>query len=186
MKLRATIIFLVIFVTSMSLFIAAMIWATNRNSDSDTAETEIISITDFVNNLSEATYTKRGRIVADESHESLRITISQNQRTIEHLSGYDETVVKKQTYGNNGDAYEEFIYALKLLGYENKKESITDDSRGVCPNGYVFRYAFSNAGDTILSHWRSSCGSGSTTSTGFDSLFEKQIPDYNEFVRDIF
>lgn len=142
---------------------------------------------DFKKDTRSVTYTAQGRVVGEEEHRRVRIHVSPSERTIDLIEGYDESVVKTQTFANVQDAYDVFIASLKNLGYDSFNRQVTADERGFCPLGKRYVYEAELQNDSKLRSWSTSCGRKEGSFTGNASLvrrvFEAQIPEYKEFVK---
>jgi hypothetical protein len=150
---------------------------------------EVAKVTDYINGNSKVQYTKYGEIVADEERRTLKIYVSENERVIEVLKGYNETIEQRQTYPNNYESYKNFMYALDKEGFTDKKETSVTNPTGVCPNGYTYFYKLSSLGDEITNLWNSSCkplgGDLGNNGSRIRDLFTKQIPDYSTIVKNV-
>lgn len=133
-------------------------------------------------------WTVKGAVNATEEHREIRITVSRNGRNVEVIQGYEGNVIKANPLSNTEAAFSEFLHSLERAGFRKvKNTSLTDDS-GVCPTGQRFIYEVKNTDDEDLRLWAASC-SGVGTFAGqvaiIENLFKKQIPDYNDFTRDV-
>ena len=135
--------------------------------------------------------TDRGPIVADENFRSYQITITPSSRTMTTYEGYLENTIDAKTYENNTPAYEEFVYALSRAGMMNGDEldGDADDTRGVCANGHVYEYEVLQSERTIKRLWTTSCrkidGSLKGDNDAIQDLFEDQIPDSRDLIREL-
>ncbi|MCA9332844.1 hypothetical protein KDA00_03140 [Candidatus Saccharibacteria bacterium] len=145
--------------------------------------------TDFINNKSKVQYTRYGAIVANEERRTLKIYVSENERVIEILKGYNELVEKRQTFPNNPESYNVFMHALDKEGFTRKKSTKVDNPTGVCANGSTFFYKLSELGNEVTNLWNSSCqplgGDLGNNGARIRSLFTNQIPNYSEFIRGV-
>ncbi len=133
--------------------------------------------------------TTRGEVTADETRRAIRITVTQQERAIEVLEGYEETVVSRQTFPNNSDAYKVFLSALSAGGFTREQDTEFKDERGVCPFGKRHVYRLQDGSEQVFRAWSTSCrrsqGSFGGNSNTVIRLFEQQIPDYRTVVRGI-
>lgn len=135
--------------------------------------------------------TNQGRLVGDTERRAIAIVVTANERRLEVLSGFDETVVRTESFPNTSAAYETFLIALNGAGFTQDRESTIKDDRAACPLGrrYIYEVRDSNGGD-LMRLWGTTCGkSAPGTVDGNEStirrLFEAQIPDYTKRVRDV-
>jgi hypothetical protein len=129
-------------------------------------------------------FTVTGPVTADPKHTGYRITVGRDSSTIEVTQGYEDTVIKAQTYGNNSNAYADFLRAIDLQNYtRGNDDKDKADFRGVCPNGSRYTYEIEDAGKTVQRYWNGSCGGGTFQGRGniVRGLFNRQIPDFNSF-----
>ncbi len=128
--------------------------------------------------------TINGKVVGEEQHRSIRITISHTNRILEVLRGYEFAVDKNQTFSNNDAAYDVFLHALDNAGFIRERNFTPRDERGVCPLGNQFIYELKDSTDIKL--WSTSCNSKEGTFAGqaklIQDLFKAQIPDYSKLV----
>jgi hypothetical protein len=148
----------------------------------------VAQLVDYADKNSEVSLTTIGKVVGNEQHRSVRITVSANERRIEILSGYDQQVLSSQTYANNQEAYETFLSALGGQGFTRSKKTSITDPRSVCPTGLHYQYLVTENSEEKSNLWSVSCdksGSFSGRSGTIRELFQRQIPDYNQQVRGI-
>ncbi len=188
MKYVLSVIGMIIFgVIAVILFSKSV---TNNNAGSVQVGIEQVHTTDYINDRSKVQYTKYGKIIANEERRTLKIYVSERERVIEVLKGYDELVEVRKSYNNNHESYKTFMYALDKEGFTRKQSTTVENPTGICAKGYTYFYKLSEVGNNITNLWNSSCKSlgGDLGNKGTDirSLFEKQIPDYNEVVKGVF
>lgn len=134
--------------------------------------------------------TTQGKLVGQTERRAIRIKVTQTERRVEILTGYEEAVERAHTFSNTQAAYENFLIALEELGFSRKRENISrDDERGACPTGRTYVYELKEFSQQRLRLWNSSCGSKSGTLGGNGSsvrkVFEAQIPDYRKVVKGV-
>jgi hypothetical protein len=136
---------------------------------------------------SEVSLTIDGPINANSKHQGVRITVDRNNATYEQLVGYDGQVVEMQQFPNSQNAYETFLLALERAGFRHGSKTVTQDSRGFCPQGNRFIYVLKQGDRVIQQYWASNCNDvksylGAVNLT--NSLFQAQIPNYNVLSQD--
>lgn len=133
--------------------------------------------------------TTRGQVKADETRRAIRISVSQHERVIEVLEGYEENVVSRQTFPNNPEAYKIFLSALTGAGFAREQETDFEDERGVCPFGRRHVFRLQEGSEQVHRTWTTSCRNGRGSFGGNLSitrrLFEQQIPDYTTVIRGV-
>lgn len=126
---------------------------------------------------------------AQQLHRQTVITVGQDQITFSVLSGYENQVLRTQTYNNNSAGYGAFLAGLQVEGFTDTiNNSKLQDERGYCPQGHRYIFTLFNGSNTIERTWSTSCGNIGTfkgrTSTIRD-LFTKQVPDYDTLIQNI-
>lgn len=169
----------------------AIILITSRGSDTTGSANSPkkpagVSLFDYDNGESAVKMTIQGRLVGEDRRQAARVTVTQSQRKIELLSGYEENVAKSETFANTPAAYSTFLRALNNANYTKKRKVVTDDERGTCPTGNRYIYELTKGTEKVQRLWATSCASGDGTFAGSGSLirgmFRDQIPDYDKFL----
>lgn len=133
-------------------------------------------------------FTTDGIINGDELHRSIRITVSNNTRTLDVLQGYNPQVIQTNTFVNNQEAYDIFLRAISNEGFllKTKSSKAVTDERGLCPLGFRYILDLNQDGDDLSRLWASTCGSKVGDAAGaistLQELFEDQIPNYQNLV----
>lgn len=158
----------------------------NRSADDEPKAVPVNSVlTDYITSASEVRYIQDGKIVGDDQHRAIRISISDDKRELEILQGYDGQVIDRHLFSNDRAAYDVFMYALANAQFiaERKNVKVTDE-KGVCPTGRRYIYELRNNDETVKRLWNVSCNTASGTFAGQSSLvrqlFQQQIPDYHK------
>lgn len=151
------------------------------------------SATQKVNKLSpdasEVSYTMYGRIVGEEDRRAIRIIVTTNERRIEILQGYNETVISSQRFDNNDSAFQAFLLALEAGGFTTHDTSIKTDERDICPLGTRNVYYTKYKDSKTVRSWLTSCGAKGASFRGssdvVDTLFKDQISNYDDLTNDV-
>ncbi len=148
---------------------------------------KITKMADFDNNTNAVvSWTMQGRLVGENQRRSLRITITESERTAEILDGYEQTPDKTQTEGNTQAAFATFLRALDNLNFGRPRNFKTSDERGFCPTGNRFVYQLDDGSNQVFRTWADSCQSGDGTFGGVaattGTVFKAQITDYGKFI----
>lgn len=145
-------------------------------------------LVDYSKKNSSVSFTTYGRLVGNDQRRAIRITVNANERRIEVLNGYNESVSSVQTYANTQDAYANFLSALGNYGFDRSRTSSITDPRGQCPSGNRYSYELTEAGQSKSNLWATTCetkgtfaGNGPTVR----NLFKQQIPDYEKQVQPV-
>lgn len=146
-----------------------------------------IHLADYANKSeSSVIWTMQGRLVGEDSHESVRISVTPTYRRAEILEGYTNKVTKSVEFPNNKEGYTEFMLALDNLRYGQERRVRQPDDRGMCPTGYRYIYELHEGDTQKLRLWSDSCISSEGTMAGqatvIRQIFKAQITDYNKFV----
>jgi hypothetical protein len=174
------------------LLILVVLLVARRNpaptSPTQTGKKQVV-VTDFADKSATAQLTMRGEVTGDEDRRSIRISVSKQERVVEILKGYNETVENRQSFSNTDSAYSNFLSALENAGFALEKETSIKDERGVCPLGKRYVYKLVDGSDQVFRLWNTSCGAkqGSFGGDGglVRTLFQNQIPDYRTLVRGV-
>ena len=150
-----------------------------------------LSYSEYQKNGAKLRFSIVGPVVADENHREVVYEIGQGSRSVKLFKGYNSTLVKEQSLGNNYSAYDAFAKSLYTAGFTNERQSQKDSKySGECPAGNIYTAELVDADNKVQkSLWRVSC----TTKTGSLSasyqtlleLFKSQFPDYKNFTSDI-
>jgi hypothetical protein len=167
-------------------FVLAIILITG-NSSTQPAQTgaKKIALADYIDRDSALVFTQQGKIVGDQDYRSVRISINRIDRRVDVMQGYDNVVIKSQTFANTSAGYNTFVKALDLAGYTRQRTSKFNNEVGVCPLGNRFIYQLTVDGKDVQRTWSTSCGLQGTFGGNIvtvHSLFRSQIPGYNSFV----
>ena len=156
------------------------------SSKPKTDNSKTTNLAQYASRDSFVVYTVQGKVGGDDTHRSIRITVTPTERRIEILRGYENFVERSQTYDNTQAAYESFLAALDRAGFGRKQQAKFDSSKGVCPLGKRYYYELDNNGDKEIDTWGSSCSRAEGNFGGainlVRTLFESQITDYNKQV----
>ncbi len=148
------------------------------------------TLVSYADTSTEVRYTMEGQINARENHRVVQIGVSRDYRTYTLFDGYQGSVIKTETLGNDRDAYEAFLAALQNSGYTRARIATKGvNPLGACPTGRRSHYDIVQAGDTVQSLWSTTCSSIRGTFAGsagtVQKLFEAQIPDYSKLVQGV-
>lgn len=126
-------------------------------------------------------------VEADQTHQQMRIDVSKYSSDVFLYQGYENTLVKNQSFASNPDAYSDFLRGLDLQGYTaGDPDEALADWRGQCPVGTRYIYEIIDGSSTVQQYWSSSCGKEVPGTfegnvSGVNNLYEAQIPDFGEF-----
>ncbi|HSX36880.1 MAG TPA: hypothetical protein VLG13_02050 [Patescibacteria group bacterium] len=144
----------------------------------------------YANTDTEVRLTIDGPVNAPQNHNSIRITIGQNDTTYQQIQGYDGNSVNTQTFAMTESAYDVFLHALQHAGYTlgNDDKNLKDE-RGYCPLGNRYIFEIIQNGSDLERYWTTNCSSTPSTFKGrasiILSLFKAQVPGYDELVSDV-
>ncbi len=146
--------------------------------------TTVQQLGDFASTDAVARLTIDGPINADQNHQSVQITVGNDDTTYQQFQGYQGTVVNQQNFVNNQAAYSNFLFALGHAGYllgDNSK--LLANEKGYCALGNRYVFELIEGGDTIQRYWATSCGNGSPRTYKGNlsltlTLFQRQVPNY--------
>lgn len=172
--------YIVAFLIGIGLIVLLFVWIFHGSS-SQSQTTNKPRLTSYANTSTVVQYLDDYQINAQQDHRQVVITVGQDQITFSVLGGYENQVLRTQTYTNTQAGYSAFLAALQVEGFTNTDSKKPQDERGFCPEGHRYIFTLSNGSNTIERAWSTSCGNiGSfkgNTATIRD-LFTKQVPDY--------
>lgn len=170
-------------------FLAIFFVSNNKDKDQPNQQSAPVKLTSLINQDVAPSVTTEGKLTGDDTRRAIRITVKGGSRTINILQGYNETVIKTQTFDNNQAAFEPFLQALDNAGFTKSQTGMYTDSSGVCPTGNIYRYSYTSYNDSTHELWSASCGVGVGPFAGdgarIRQLFEAQITNYDEFVNGV-
>lgn len=151
----------------------------------------VTKLADFDDNAAtRVSLTIQGKVAGEDQRRAIRISVTQDQRIIEVLSGYDERVEKRAEFANTDSGFATFLRALDGLNFGRERRVAQADDRAVCPLGNRYIYRLAEGSHEIMRTWSTSCrrDEGSFNGTRpeqIQQLFKLQITDYNRFVQGI-
>lgn len=170
------------FIATLGLIILLIVLLFNGGGNKAKVPSTSKTLNSYATTDAEVSMTIDGPIVADQDHQQIRVVVSNNDATFQHVQGYQGDVINQQSYANNVDAFTNFLFALGRVGFTNGNRSSTlKDERGYCPLGDRYIFELTQDGQTIERFWATSCGGTKTYSGNLDTtitLFQRQIPDY--------
>lgn len=173
----------------LALFVVIIILISGGSGSKAAKPTTTTSLVDYNKSSTSVSFTTQGPIVGDEDYREIRITISQSKRVVQILKGYNQNVIKAQTFSNNEKAYQVFLAALDLAGFRSEKKSTIGDYSGTCSQGDRFIYKLTDNNKDIENTWANSCISRQGTFAGItsdvESLFQAQISNYSDITADV-
>ncbi len=162
---------------------------TGPSSNASVKAPVVINLLDQDNANSSLKITTQGRLVGEDQRRSIRITVSQSQRTIEVIQGYENNVIKSQSFDNTPAAYSTFIRAINNAGFTKYRKGANGDERGACPQGQRYIYELNKGSERLQRLWSSSCNSSDGSLAGSASrirqIFQDQIPGYERYIADV-
>lgn len=170
------------------LFIVAMLVFNRGDDPAQPTPLRSSQLVEFADKNSTVSHTTVGKVVGNEQHYSIRITVTPVERRLEILNTYDDNVIRSQTFQNTGSAYENFLSAIGGQGFITSKETSIRDQRSACPTGTRYTYDLRENGDSRVNLWSTSCNSNGTfagRAATIRQLFQRQIPDYDRLVTDV-
>ena len=184
MKFVFGVLVFIITAIVLIILIVSLLRGLNSTTTPKTVLASSYNLTDSGALEASAKFTVSGPIVADEKHQSVRITIDKSSRKVEILKGYKNIVDKTQTLPNSAEAYGAFLAALKAAQFANYRQN-NADIRTSCVTGNRYNFELSAIGTKKVDSWTTSCNGKSGTFAGDASntaqLFRAQIPNYSDF-----
>lgn len=170
-------------------FVFAMIFSKGNSPEQAATPTQQAkTLIDYAQQNSTVTLTTVGRVVGVEEQRSVRVAVTPSERRLEIMSGFGETVLSTQSFGNTQVGYESFLAALGGQGFLSSRKTSITDPRSHCPTGQRYEYKLSEADSVVSDLWSVSCDKAGTfagRTSVVRTLFNGQIPDYNRLVTDV-
>lgn len=169
--------------------IALILGLIGRGDRPATIDDERSTLTEHMDSSSEVTFTTYGRIIADEEFRAIRIRVSDRERSVEVLRGYNLAVEERQRFSNNTNSYGAFMYSLENAGFLEMRTGQADREDGKCPTSQRYVYELDIDNEQVHRSWASTCRGEQGTFGGnrsiVDRLFQAQIPDYRDLSRSV-
>ena len=131
-------------------------------------KTTATSLLDYDNSESSVQLTIQGRLTGEDQHQSVRITVTQSKRTVEIINGYEDNIIKSQTFPNTPAAYTNFIQAINNAGYSKSRKAVAETEIGICPSGNRYVYQLNKGSEKIQRLWADNCAAGDGNFAGRD------------------
>ena len=162
---------------------------TKKEVPKPTSTTKVLALPDYATTSANASITIDGRINGEDTHRAIRITVSNNERSIDILQGYSGNVIDSHRYTNSVDAFNVFLRALDNQRFLLARKGVKNtDDRGQCPLGNRFIFKLTQEGKDLSRLWSSTCngvGTFAGKSANTQELFKKQIPDYDKITAQV-
>lgn len=181
--------FLIGFLVTIGLLIVVFILIFRGAANNDNKAAEQIKLVDYATTSTVVEMTQMGPVQADQTFNSVRVTVSNQETAFEAFTGYNGNTIRSQTFANNSTAYADFLRALDLAGYQKGNNSKNlQDYRGACATGTRYIFRIKDNGETKQEFWSSSCkgmGNFQGTTNAVVRLFHAQVPGYNALARNL-
>ena len=145
-----------------------------------------INITSYNYTGTTMVYTENGILNGEDIHRGIRISISNDSRVVDILSGYEPNVIKSETLPNTPASYGAFLQALEASGFAQSRSTSEPYKYGVCPTGYLFNYQILAPNGSVSNLWGDECSTSDGTFAGnsqeVQTLFQNQISNYLQFI----
>jgi hypothetical protein len=144
-------------------------------------------LSSYSDTSAQAILTIDGPINANSLHQQVRITVGNDNVTYEQIQGYDGNVVNMQNFANTENAYNVFLHALAHAGFKKgNTDKNLQDEKGYCPLGRRYIMELKQDNKDIERFWGTSCSGPKSYGGNLSltvTLFQKQIPGYDELTR---
>lgn len=173
-------------VLAVIVFIVVVIVLVAGHSTNKIAQ-KTINLTTYNYPGTSVSQTTTGLLVGEDQRQAIRITVSEDERDIYFLTGYEMAVSSSETYTNTPLAYSTFLGALENANFTYSRKTTQQNIFGVCPLGNTYQYQLDSPTSTVFNNWSTSCNLSDGTFAGYGSfirqLFSLQIPNYSTFVK---
>ena len=181
------------FVVTIGLIIVLIVLIFGGGGDKKAPDTQEVpkTLSSLADTDAQVRMTIAGNVRATQLYREIQVTSDRDSNNIQIINGYEGDVASSQTYSNNQNGYETFLRSLQLAGYmSGDNNPKLEDDRGYCPTGLRYIFEIIENGETVQRYWSTSCGKsapktylGATSLT--TTLFQRQIPDYNQFTNSV-
>lgn len=180
--IRSIVIFL-IFVVGCIFLLSLVFGGGNKSGNSSkNSVKKSFSLLDYVDTESRVVATTNGRIVGDDEHRAVRITVTRSSRKVEIIQGFQGNVIDSKEYSNNSDAYKQFLAALSKTSFGKVRKGEFGTETGVCASGRRYVFEVFDKNKSVSRTWTASCAKGSSLASpeAVTNLFRRQITDYGQ------
>ena len=181
--------FVTIILIALVIFFGVLIFGHHPQNGSTKPITTTKSLADYSNTNADVKLTIDGIINGDDVHRQIQVTVSSTARTLDIIGGYNGNVIRSKLYVNNPTAFQTFLKALQLNGFNKTRKTTITDDQGFCAQGQRYIYQLENTGTASKDFrlWGSSCGGGTSGGLGQNlrDLFSNQISDYDALTNDV-
>ncbi len=147
------------------------------------------NLSSYANTGAVTQLTISGPVTADQTHQSVQISVGATQTTFQIMQGYQGRVTISKTFENNQSSYSVFLQALTVSGFGRGTNVQIPNKYGYCATGETYTYELVENGSDILNYWSTSCGTsygnfrGNTPQTV--ALFQAQVPNYDTLTENL-
>lgn len=168
----------------LAVMLLRSIFTTGSKSSTDVATTKLVS---YAHSGSAAEFVTDGPIVHDQAHRTMRIIVDEQTSRIELIDGYNNSVVRQESFPNTAESYKAFLAGLETAGFSRGIKNSESTELGKCPLQNRYVYKMSDNSNTVFRYWASSCSKGTFggQTSSVHTLFRRQIPStvYNDISR---
>lgn len=169
---------------ALAVFVFVLIFKSIGGNPNATPANDNVDMTQYIDTNAVMEFTAQGPIVADQDFRAVKIKVDNNYVSANVLKGYNYKTIDSKSFPNNQQAFEVFVRALSIMGYDNGDANPKlANEKGYCPTGVRYIFAITRGGETEQRYWRGSCGVGSFKGTyqPIVNLFKNQVPDFGQF-----
>jgi hypothetical protein len=148
------------------------------------------SLVSYADTATTVRYTIDNPVQAPETHNDIIIEVGSSSTDIRIMKGYDNEVVKEESFPMSTSAYATFLLSLQhSAGYTlGNTDPQLQDERGYCATGNRFSYDIIGGDGHRIQHlWSTSCKD--KTFHGLPGvvrdLFTAQVPNFDDYTADI-
>lgn len=177
------------FLLAIGLIVLVIVLIIHSFSSGGAPSQSAIDLKNDANTGTVVRYTIDSPVAASQDHNDVIITVDNTDATIKVTQGYEGDVIRTKSYSMNTSAYAVFLRSLDADGFtDGNIDPKKADERGQCALGERYIYEVIGPDGTTKQHlWSTSCGGGTFKGSvsHIDSLFQAQIPDYNDLTSDL-
>jgi hypothetical protein len=148
------------------------------------------SLSSYADTATTVRYIIDNPVQAPETHNDIIIEVGNSSTDIRIMKGYDNEIVKEESFPMSNSAYATFLLSLQHSGgytLGNPDPQLRDE-RGYCATGDRYSYDIvAGDGSRIQHYWSTSCKE--KTFHGLPDtvrqLFAAQVPNFDDYTQDI-
>lgn len=131
-----------------------------------------------------------GPFTTPAHHNQVLIVVNNSQATIDTFQGFNDTLLKSNTYPFSQAGFHVFLRSLEFAKFnDGSNNPALSQASGYCPLGDRYIFSFNVNNRQVQRYWTTSCSGVTHTFNGNLSLtmqlFKSLFPDYSNLTSDL-